>query len=43
MAAQKNRIGVPDWYYLDRAHEWIVQLYQAWGKPAKAGSVLKLR
>jgi tetratricopeptide (TPR) repeat protein len=36
MARQKNRMGVPDWYYPDRAHEWIVQLYQAWGKPAKA-------
>jgi tetratricopeptide (TPR) repeat protein len=36
MAVQKNRIAVPDWYYLDRAHEWIVQLYQAWGMPAKA-------
>ena len=26
----------PDWYHLDRAREWIVQLYQAWGKPGKA-------
>jgi eukaryotic-like serine/threonine-protein kinase len=36
MAARKGRIDVPDWYHLDRAREWIVQLYQAWGKPAKA-------
>jgi len=36
MRARKNRIDVPDWYYLDRAHDWIVQLYEAWGKPAKA-------
>jgi hypothetical protein len=36
IVARKDRIGVPDWYHLDRAREWLVQLYQAWGKPAKA-------
>jgi eukaryotic-like serine/threonine-protein kinase len=36
MLARKDRIVVCDWYHLGRAHEWIVQLYQAWGKPAKA-------
>ncbi len=36
MVARKDRIEVPDWYHLDRAHEWLVQLYQAWGKAAKA-------
>jgi tetratricopeptide (TPR) repeat protein len=36
MVARKGRIGVPDWYHLDRAREWLVQLYEAWGKPAKA-------
>jgi tetratricopeptide (TPR) repeat protein len=36
MMARKERIGVPNWYYLDRAREWIVQLYQAWGKPEVA-------
>jgi tetratricopeptide (TPR) repeat protein len=36
MLARKNRMAVPDWYHLDRASEWIVQLYQAWGKPEKA-------
>jgi serine/threonine protein kinase/tetratricopeptide (TPR) repeat protein len=36
MLAQKDRIGVPDRYHLDRAHLWLVQLYQAWGKPEKA-------
>jgi tetratricopeptide (TPR) repeat protein len=36
MAARKFRMAVQDWYHLDRAHEWIVQLYQAWGKPEKA-------
>ena len=36
MAARKDRIGVPDWYHIDRAREWIVQLYQASGKPDKA-------
>src|SRR5262252_5321123 len=33
MAERKDQIGVPDWYHLDRAREWIIQLYQAWGKP----------
>jgi tetratricopeptide (TPR) repeat protein len=36
MVAQKDRMTVPDWYHLDLAREWIVQLYQAWGKPEKA-------
>ena len=36
MLARKDRIGVPDWYHLDRAREWIIQLYQAWGKPERA-------
>ena len=36
MTARKDRIPVPDWYYLDLAHDWIAQLYRAWGKPAKA-------
>jgi eukaryotic-like serine/threonine-protein kinase len=36
MLARKDRIEVPNWYQLDRAHEWLVQLYQAWGKPQKA-------
>ena len=36
MVARKDKIEVPNWYHLDRAREWIVQLYQAWGKPAKA-------
>ncbi len=35
MLARKNRIAVPDRYHLDRAREWIVQLYRAWGKPEK--------
>jgi hypothetical protein len=36
MLAQKDRIAFPDRYNLDHAHEWLVQLYQAWGKPQKA-------
>jgi hypothetical protein len=36
MAARKGRIAVPDWYHLDRAGDWLAQLYQAWGKPSKA-------
>jgi hypothetical protein len=36
MLARKQRMAVPDWYHLDRAREWIVQLYLAWGQPQKA-------
>jgi len=36
MIVRKDRIGVQDWYHLDRAHEWLVKLYQDWGKPEKA-------
>jgi hypothetical protein len=36
MLARKDRIDVPDWYHLDRARDWLVQLYQAWGKPDQA-------
>jgi eukaryotic-like serine/threonine-protein kinase len=35
MQARKERMAVSDWYHLDRAREWIVQLYQAWGRPEK--------
>jgi tetratricopeptide (TPR) repeat protein len=36
MLARKDRIAVPDQYHLRLAHQWLVQLYQAWGKPDKA-------
>ena len=36
MAARKDQMGVPDWYHLERARRWLVQLYQAWGKSEKA-------
>lgn len=36
MLARKDRIAVPDRYHLDLAQEWLIQLYQAWGKPDKA-------
>jgi tetratricopeptide (TPR) repeat protein len=36
MLARKDRIAIPDRYHLDRAREWLVQLYSAWGKPEKA-------
>jgi eukaryotic-like serine/threonine-protein kinase len=36
MAARKDRIAVPDWYHLDRADDWVVQLYEACNKPLKA-------
>ena len=36
MLARKDSINVPDRYHLYLAHQWLVELYQAWGKPAKA-------
>ena len=36
MVARKDKMEAADQYHLDRAREWIVQLYQAWGKPEKA-------
>ena len=33
MSERKDRIDVPDWYHLDQAGKWIVQLYQASGRP----------
>jgi hypothetical protein len=36
MLSRKERIDAPDRYHLDRAREWLVQLYEAWGKPGKA-------
>ena len=39
MQARKERTAVPDWYHIDRAHEWLVQLYQAWGKAEKAAEL----
>jgi tetratricopeptide (TPR) repeat protein len=34
--ARKGQMGIQDHAYLDRARDWTVQLYQAWGKPQKA-------
>jgi eukaryotic-like serine/threonine-protein kinase len=36
MIARKDRIAVPDRYHVDRAREWMVKLYEDWGKPEKA-------
>jgi eukaryotic-like serine/threonine-protein kinase len=36
MLVRKDRVGVANSYYLDRARRSLVQLYQAWGKPTKA-------
>jgi eukaryotic-like serine/threonine-protein kinase len=36
MLARKDRIAVSDHYHLDRARQWLVQLYQAWSKPDQA-------
>ena len=36
MLARKTQLDPWDSYHLDRARDWLVQLYRAWGKPAKA-------
>jgi len=36
MLARKDLISVPNQRHLDSAREWIVQMYEAWGKPEKA-------
>jgi tetratricopeptide (TPR) repeat protein len=38
MLARKDRIPVPNWHYLDSINAWIVQLYEAWGRPEKAAT-----
>jgi hypothetical protein len=38
MLERKDRIAVPYRCHLDSAHEWIVELYEAWGKPTKAAA-----
>jgi tetratricopeptide (TPR) repeat protein len=43
MAALKERMAVPDWYHLERAGEWVVQLYLDWGKSEKAAEWRKAR
>jgi eukaryotic-like serine/threonine-protein kinase len=41
MLARKDRMAVPDLYHLNLAHQWVVQFYQAWGKPDKATPLMK--
>ena len=41
IVARKDRVAVPDRYHLDRAREWLIQLYKAWGKPDKAAEWTK--
>ena len=43
MLARKDRIDVPDLYYLELAHRWLVQLYKDWGKPQKAAEMASTR
>ncbi|MDQ3171739.1 MAG: hypothetical protein M3Q55_16515, partial [Acidobacteriota bacterium] len=43
MLARKDSIDVPDRYHLQLAHQWLVDFYQAWGKPAKAAEWRKSR
>jgi eukaryotic-like serine/threonine-protein kinase len=43
MLVRKSRINVPNRYHLALAHLRLVQLYKAWGKPAKAAEWSKRR
>jgi tetratricopeptide (TPR) repeat protein len=36
MLPEKGPMRGPDRYLLDGAHEWLIQMYVAWGKPEKA-------
>jgi hypothetical protein len=36
MLDRKDRLGVPYLWQLDKAREWIIELYQGWRKPEKA-------
>jgi serine/threonine protein kinase len=41
MLARKNLISASDRWHLERARQWLVQLYKAWGKPEKAAAIAK--
>jgi hypothetical protein len=34
-------MAAPDRYHVERAHQWLFQLYKNWGKPDKAAAVAK--
>jgi hypothetical protein len=36
MLAWKDRVEAPNQYFVERAQEWLVGMYVAWGKPEKA-------
>ena len=38
MLARKEQMWAPNWYHLDRAREWVAELYEAWGQPEKAAA-----
>jgi non-specific serine/threonine protein kinase/serine/threonine-protein kinase len=42
MLAHKDRIAARDRWHVDHAIGWLVQLYLAWGKPAKAAEWTKI-
>jgi tetratricopeptide (TPR) repeat protein/tRNA A-37 threonylcarbamoyl transferase component Bud32 len=36
MLSRKIKIAFPDRYHINRAQQWLVQFYQAWGEPDQA-------
>ena len=43
LAARRARIAAADSIHLERALDWLVALYQDWGKPAKAAEWRRMR
>jgi eukaryotic-like serine/threonine-protein kinase len=41
MLARQDRMATSDRYHLDLARQWLVQLYQAWGRPDMAAQWIK--
>jgi eukaryotic-like serine/threonine-protein kinase len=41
MLARENLISASDHYHLQRARQWLIQLYKKWGKPDKAATIAK--
>ncbi len=41
MLARRDHIAAPDRYRVERAHQWLVKLYNDWGRPDKAADVAK--
>jgi eukaryotic-like serine/threonine-protein kinase len=41
MLARKDQIGIPERLYLDCGHQWVIDMYKAWGKAKEAADWAK--